>query len=115
VIDILKDGRFVESTDTDNATAIATVAAIAGVRHFLGSIQADYSAAPAAGFKTIVVKYGTTTIRTIRWSPTLEMPFRIVFATELPHGDNGQQISVELGASGTGGVTGRVGVVVSSA
>ena len=105
-------GRFVESADVDNALATVTVAAIPSIRHFIGWITADYSAAPAAGFKLLQVKYGTTVVKNIRWNPALEMPLRLPLKAP-PHGEVGQQVSVELQASGTPAVTGRVGVIVS--
>jgi hypothetical protein len=115
VIDVAlaANGRFVESTDVDNGLATATVAAIGSVRHFLAWIEADYSAAPAAAFKLIQVKLGTTVIKNIRWNAALEMPLRVPLPL-WPHSGLGEQLSVELAASGTGGVTGRVGVVVAS-
>ena len=109
----LLNGRSVESSDVDNATATATVAAVAAVRHFIASLTADYSAAPAAGFKLIQIKFGTTVVKNIRWNPALEMPFRLTLGVDI-HGDFNQAVSAELAASGTPAVTGRVGLLVYS-
>lgn len=109
----LLNGRVVESSDADNALATATVAAIAGVRHFMAGLTADYSVIPAAGIKLIQIKVGTTVVKNIRWNPIIEFPFRFAFPVDL-HGDYNQAISAELQASGTGGQTGRVSIHVYS-
>ena len=110
---VIATARVAESSDADNALATVTLAAVVGIRHNLYWITADYSAAPTAAFKLIQVKYGTTVVKNIRWNAALHMPLLIPLPVP-PHGETGQQVSVELAASGTGGVTGRVGVVVSS-
>lgn len=99
-------GMVVQSAAADNATAAATVAAANGVTHVALGLHADYSAAPAAGYKTITLKKGATTIMVFRHDFALGE-----FVMPLPagvRGDHDGAISAELQASGTGGVTGRV-------
>lgn len=100
------NGSLVQSSDVDNDVATATASAIAAQRHFVGGINADYSAAVAA-IRTVTLKFGTTTIHVWRHDFTGGR-----FETSLPfavHGDYNQAVSVELQASGSGGTTGRVG------
>lgn len=103
----LLNGAAAQSNTADNATATVTLAAITGARHWIGSVEADYSAAVAL-IKTVTLKFGTTAVFIWRWDFS-KGPFArgLGFAV---HGDYGQAVSVELEASGTGGVTGRVGV-----
>ena len=107
----LLNGKPVQSATADNATATVTLAATSGTRHFIGSIEADYSASVAL-IKTITLKFGTTAVFVWRWD-FAKGPFArgLGFAV---HGDYGEAVSVELEASGTGGVTGRVGVFTMS-
>lgn len=106
------NGRAVESADTDNALATCTVGAVMNMRHYIGRIFADFSAAPAAGFKTIQIKTGTVVILNIRWNPALSMPLWLDL--HWLKGDYNQAVSAELAASGTGGVLGRVKLFVST-
>lgn len=102
----LISGQVVQSAAVDNATATATVAATLAVRHIALGLHADYSAAPAAGFKTITLKKGSSTIVIFRHDFT-----QGAFVMPLPvglGGDSNQAISAELQASGTAAVTGRV-------
>lgn len=101
------NGKVTESSGADNALATATVGAVLACRHFITGIAADYSAAPAAGFKVIQVKFGTTVILNIIWNPALQMPLWFGFPGHI-HGDYNQAVSAELAASGTGAVLGRV-------
>lgn len=98
-------GNVAASTDADNATATATVAATEGARHFALGVSADFSAAVSA-IKTITIKRGSTTLLVVRWDfangpAILPLP-------GLLHGDHNEAISAELAASGSGGTTGRV-------
>lgn len=105
------NGRVVESADVDNGLATCTIGAVLNMRHFLGRVLADYSAAPAAGFKLIQIKFGTVVALNIRWNPALSMPLWIDLYWI--HGVENQAVSAELAASGTGGVLGRVKLFVS--
>lgn len=107
------NGRCVESAAADNALATATVAAVGAVRHFITGISADYSAAPAAGFKLIQIKLNGVVVKNIRWDPTKSMPLWWG-GPGLLHGDYNQPVSAELVASGTATVTGIVTLYVFS-
>lgn len=103
----LLNGACVQSSAADNAIATATLSATSGSRHWIGSIEADYSAAVAL-IKTVTLKFGGVTQFVWRWDFS-KGPFArgLGFAV---HGDYNTAVTVELEASGTGGVTGRVGV-----
>lgn len=101
------NGRATESAGADNALATATMGAVSAARHFLTGIKAGYSAAPAAGFKIIQIKFGTVVQFNIEWDPTKEMPLWFGFPGQV-HGDYNQAVSAELAASGTATVLGRV-------
>lgn len=109
MIDTLQflNGKVVESPGADNALATATVGAVSAARTFLTGIKADYSAAPAAGFKVIQIKFGTVVQFNIIWNPLLSMPLWFAFPGHI-HGDYNQAVSAELAASGTGTVLGRI-------
>lgn len=97
-------GKGTQSTAADNATATASVAAIAEQRHTVYGVHADYSAAVAA-IKTVTVKHGSTTWAVFRWDFTAGM---FIYNFPLPfRGALNEAVSVELEASGTGGTTGR--------
>lgn len=103
----LLNGAATQGTAVNNDTASVTLAAIEGQRHFIGSIEADYSAAVSA-IKTVTLKFGSTTVFVWRHDFSKGSFSRGVgFAV---HGDYNQAVSVELEASGTAGTTGRVGV-----
>lgn len=96
-------GDVTESSPADNATATATKAAIANQSHLAVGVEAQYDAAVSA-IKTITLKHGTTTWRTWQWDFA-----NGAFLFSLPvalKGDLNEALSVELEASGTGGVSG---------
>jgi hypothetical protein len=99
------------SSDVDNATATATVAAVDGVRHRHLGVITDYSAAVSA-IKTITWKVGSTTKAILRWD-FAKGPF-VGPVPGVVRGGVNEAISVELAASGTGGITGRVYLFYSS-
>lgn len=107
------NGKVVESSTADNAVATATVTAAGSVRHYIRGVWAGFSAAPAAGYKIIQIKFGTTVMLNIEWNPALYTPFDKPFPCDI-HGDYNQAVSAELAASGTGGVLGRVKLFVYS-
>lgn len=95
-----------QSAAADNATATVTLAAPTdGSRRYVCAIDADFSAAVNA-IKTVTLKYDGVAQFAWRWDFSLG-PFQrnVPFA-----GPKDAEVSVELQASGTGGVTGRVGV-----
>jgi hypothetical protein len=107
------NGRVVEAT-ADNALATVTIAAVAGVRHFVTGIYVSFSAAATAAYKTLQLKYGTTVIANFTFDPLKEsLSCRIPFPNAV-HGDYNQAVSVELSASGTGGVVGQLKVFTFS-
>src|SRR3972149_10968230 len=90
----LISGQVAQSAAADNALATATQAATLAVRHLALGLHADSSAAPAAGFKTITLKKGTTTIMVFRHDFT-----QGEFVISLPVGlgaDYNQALSAEL-------------------
>lgn len=101
----LLNGDVVQSGLADNATATASKAAIQAQRIFVCGVEADYSATVAA-IKTITLKFGTVTKFIIRWPFSLG-PFLWAFPA-IPKSIPNEAASIELEASGTGGVTGRV-------
>lgn len=111
--ELLLNARPVQGATADSATASVTVAAIPAQRHFLMSVEADYSAAPTAAFKTVTVKVAGVTVFVWRWDFAGRGPFSRALPIPI-HGGYGEAISIELEASGTGGVTGRVGGMVAS-
>jgi hypothetical protein len=109
--ELLLNSRPVQGSTADNATASVSVAAVMNVRHHILGIEADYSAAVAL-VKTVTVKINAVVVFVYRWDFS-----KGPFARNLPapwHGDYNQAVSVELEASGTGAVTGRVGITVAS-
>lgn len=112
--DILANSKAVESSAADNATATASVAAESsfpaglGQANHITGFAANYSAAPSAGYKTITFKKDATTLFTLRHDFANAGN---ILPSALPtpvHGDLGGAVSIELQASGTGGVTGTV-------
>jgi hypothetical protein len=110
--EVLLNAKVTQSSAADNATATATVAAIGGMTHGILGVHADYSAAPAAGFKTITLKKGTTTLLVLRHDFSTGPAFYPLPAAVW--GDFGGAVSAELQASGTGGVTGRIALFTFS-
>lgn len=98
------NGDLVQGSLADNATASATKPAIGSQRIFACGVAADYSATVAA-IKTVTLKLGTATKMIVRWN-FANGPFVWSFPAMI-HGDYNQAVSVELEASGTGGITGR--------
>lgn len=101
-----KAAQVTQGATADNAVASATVAAAAHQKHGMVGVHADYSAAPSAGYKTITVKRGADTLIVFRHDFA-----QGAFLVSLPAplwGRQNEAVSVELQASGTLGVTGRV-------
>ena len=110
--EVLLNAKVTQGSVADNATATATVSATGSTTHGILGVHADYSAAPAAGYKTITVKKGSTTLVIFRHDFALGPAFY-----PLPSavwGDAGGAVSAELEASGTGGVTGRIALFTFS-
>jgi hypothetical protein len=111
--ELLLNGDVFQSSATDNATATVTRAAVGGVRHFVGGLAADYSAAVSA-IKTVTltrVVAGSTVTLVYRWDFA-----KGPFLHNLPlvvHGDQNTAVSVALEASGTGGITGRATIFLA--
>lgn len=102
------NGVVTQGNVATNAISTATVGAVLGCRTFLTGIKADFGAAVAAGFTLIQVKFGTTVVLNILWDTTkVPSPLWFGFPGHI-HGDYNQAVSVELAASGVGGVNGRV-------
>ena len=100
----LLNSKVVQSDDEDNATATASAAAITAQSHGALGIHADYSATVSA-VKTVTLKRATTTLAVFRHDFTAG-----AFIFPLPSavwGGQGEVLSVELEASGTGGTSGR--------
>ena len=106
------NGRVVQAT-ADNALATVTIPATPSARHFVSGIVVSFSAAPAAAYKTLQLKFGTTVVADFTFDPLKEALVRIPFPTDV-HGDYNQAVSVELAASGTGGVIGQLKVFTYS-
>lgn len=105
----LLSGQVADSSDADNDTATVTVAGTPGVRHIALGIHADYSAAPASGYKAVTLtrtKNGASTSAVFRHDFSAG-PFSIALPVGLAS-DHGATLVATLAASGTGGVTGRV-------
>lgn len=102
----LRAAAVAQGNLADNAISTASVAGAKGVVHHSLGFSADYSAAVAA-IKTITFKKGSTTSFVLRHDFTLGnlLPVALPVAVR---GDEDGAVSVELEASGTGGVTGRV-------
>ena len=81
----------------DNATSTATKAAEPGSSHVITGIHAGYS---AAATKTLVIKEGSTAKITLNVVNQMDLS-----DVEIPL-TAGEAITVELAASGTGGVYG---------
>lgn len=112
-IEVLNNSRPVQGA-VGGAGALASVslAAVSGQRYFFTQIEADYSAQPAAGIKTVTLKFGGVAVFVWRWDFT-KGPFSKNFGSPW-HSDYSQAAYVEL--EGTGGAeTGRVGVNVAIA
>lgn len=98
-------GQVYASDNEDNATATATAPAAGGTQHIMTGCIADYSAEVAL-FRTITFKKGSTTLCVVRWDFS-KGPCILPLPGVL-RGDPGGAVSVELQASGSAGVTGRV-------
>ncbi len=97
-------GSWVSTANADNALATVTRTAPGnGLRHFITSISASFSAAVAG--KLLVLKQGTTEIA--RWY--VHNQLHIVFDSPIEI-DPARAISVELAASGTATVIGAATV-----
>lgn len=101
------NGRVLAEATADNGIATASVAAVVGARHFMTGVICSWSAAPAAAYKTLTVKLGTSAVALFTFDPLKDGLMQIPFPSPI-HGDYNQAVSVELSASGTGGVSGRV-------
>jgi hypothetical protein len=104
-------GRVTQSTGANNATATATATAVGDQRHLILGVEAHYGAAVAA-IKTVTVKSGTATLQTFRWDFT-NGPFFFSFPVAL-RGEVGAAVSVELEASGSGGVSGYASIYTAT-
>lgn len=108
----LLNGRVVQAV-ADNGLATVTLAAVQAVRHFVCGIVVSWSAAPTAAYKTLQLKFGVALIADFTFDPLKDSLFRIPFPVDV-HGDYNQAVSVELSASGTGGVIGQLKVFTYS-
>ena len=97
-------GSATQSSAATNATATATVAAIEAQVHLVLGVSCDYDAV-VASFKTVTVKHGSTTWQVFNWDFT-NGPFAFSFPVALKP-DQNEAVSVELEASGDGGIDGR--------
>lgn len=97
-------GKHTQSAAADNATATATVAAVANQRHMILGVEAHFSAAVTA-IVAVTVNYNSLTW-TERWDFT-NGPFFFNFPVGLM-GAVGSTVTATLGASGTGGTNGYV-------
>lgn len=100
---VLISGDVTQSSDVNNATATATIAATAGVTQRLLGVSADYSATVSA-IKTITITAKKTLV--FRWDFS-NGAFHFALPAPL-RGDLNTAVTVALEASGTGGITGRV-------
>jgi hypothetical protein len=98
-------GKATQSAAADNATATATVAAVANQKHLVLGVEAHYDAAVST-FQTVTIKHGSTTWITHRWDFS-NGPFIMNYPVALL-GSNNEAVSAELQASGAGGTDGYV-------
>ena len=98
-------GKVTQSAAADNATATATVSAIAGQTHFMLGISADYNVALNA-IQTITIIQGSTTILVFEWDFN-NGAFHFAFPAALK-GVLGGAVSATLQASGAGSTFGRI-------
>jgi hypothetical protein len=108
---MIQNSLIADSTAVDNATATATAAAIDGARHYVAGVIAQFSVAVAA-IKNITITYtpeGTTSAVSlvIPWDFSKAFP-AIIALPGIVHGKYNTAVTAALGASGTGGTTGRV-------
>lgn len=96
-------GSWVEGATADNAAATASRAAPAGgVRHFITSVSASFSASQSTK-KLLELRYGSTVVAS--WYVADEVVLSFSSPIELPPG---QVANLVLAASGTGGQVGAV-------
>ncbi len=98
-------GSVTESAGVANGTATATVAAIEGQTHLILGVDAYFNVGVSSR-KTIVIKQGSTTVKTFDWDFTNDL-FAFSFPVALSFGPN-VAVSAELEASGAGGTSGFV-------
>lgn len=98
-------GKPTQSSGADNATATASVSAIAEQKHLVLGVEAHYGAA-VSSIKTVTIKHGSTTWQTFRWDFT-NGPFFFSFPVAFL-GSLNEAVSAELEASGAGGTSGYV-------
>jgi hypothetical protein len=104
-------GQVTQSIAADNATATASVSAIAQQKHIVLGCEAHYSAAVSL-IKTVTLKHGSTTWQTFRWDFT-NGPFFFALPVAL-RGALNEAVSVELEASGTGGTSGYASIYTAT-
>ncbi len=102
---VLIAGTPTQSAAADNAVATATVAAIAGMTHYILGVSADFDIAVSA-IVTITILQGSTALVVYEWDFT-NGAFHFAFPTTMK-GVVGGAVSATLAASGTGGTSGRI-------
>ncbi len=108
--EVLLNGDVKESAPADNTLASVSRGGAAAQRHFVGGLEAHYSAAVAA-IKTITLSRtvnGVAVNKTYKWD-FAKGPFVHNFPL-LVHGDYGTDVIATLDASGTPGVVGTVAI-----
>lgn len=112
--DLYMSATYDQSATADNATATVTLAAT-NQRRAIHKIVATFSAAPSAAAKVITLTWyenGTAKTFVTNWlmasnlTVVIDLPFAV-------RGDANKAVTCTLTASGTGGVTGRVGLAHS--
>ena len=94
--------EWTETDSKDNVLATAAHALEASKRHFITSISVAYS---AAAIGLVQIKDDTTVI----WDMYVHNQLHMTFPKPL-QGTIGQAVSVELAASGAGGVLGKANI-----
>ena len=102
-------GRVVQSASTDNATATATVAAIAGTSHLILGVEAHFDKDVTA-VKVITVTAGSQ-VYVLSHNFTLGL-FAFAFPVAI-HADVNEAVTATLTASGTSSTDGLVTLFIA--
>lgn len=109
--ELINNGVPWMSSNVDNNTATATAPAMQAQRHFVMGLILSFSAVPSAAYKLVRILVGGVEVLAFHWVGT-NSPAVIPLPGIIRGGYN-QAVTAELGASGTGGVTGRVTLITA--
>lgn len=97
--------EWIEKDSDDNASSVASKAAVAGHKHVVMGVSASFSGTAAS--KLLEIKFGTTVVFEKYITDGGEV---ITFGDGIKNPDTNELVSATLAASGTGGTVGKVAI-----